>query len=242
MPGYETFTLVSPGLGESRIINVYTPPGYATERRAFPVLYMPDGGLKEDFPHIVTTIDSLVRLKRIRPILVVGIENTERRRDLTGPTRIGSDSAIAPRVGGSAAFRGFIRDELMPEVRRRYRCTDETAIVGESLAGLFIVEVVLLEPTLFRRYIALSPSLWWNGAELLRTAERRLGALADSKRILYLSAANEPGIADETARFAALLKAQAPAALTWYYVPRRDLEHNTIFNAVAPAAFAKVLK
>ena len=43
---------------------------------------------------------------------------------------------IAPQVGGSFAFRMFIRKELMPEVRARYRTTDETAIVGESLAGL----------------------------------------------------------------------------------------------------------
>jgi predicted alpha/beta superfamily hydrolase len=242
IPRHETFTIASRGLGERRTINVYTPPGYATAGRAFPVLYMPDGGLAEDFPHVVNTIDSLVRLRRIRPVLVVGIENTARRRDVTGPTTVGSDSAIAPRVGGSAAFRNFIRDELMPEVRRRYRCTDETTIVGESLAGLFILETMLLEPTLFRRYIALSPSLWWNGGELVRTAERRLGALAGSPRILYLAEANEAGIAEGTAQLAAILKAHAPPALTWYYEPRPDLQHSTIFRGVSPGAFVKVLK
>ena len=242
IPRHETFTIESRGLAERRTINVYTPPGYATAGRAFPILYMPDGGLAEDFPHIVATIDSLVRLERIRPILVVGIENTQRRRDLTGPTIIRTDSAIAPRVGGSAAFRDFIRDELMPEIRRWYRCSEETAIVGESLAGLFVVETLLLEPTLFRRYIALSPSLWWNGGELLRVGPDRLAALSDSKRTLYLAAANEPGIARETARLSALLKAHAPPALTWYYRPRPDLHHGTIFRGVAPGAFVKVLK
>jgi hypothetical protein len=42
--------------------------------------------------------------------------------------------------GSSAAFRRFFRDELMPQVKRRYRTTSETAVVGESLAGLFVVE------------------------------------------------------------------------------------------------------
>src|SRR5213083_2164196 len=69
MPAFETFTIASRGLGERRTINVYTPPGYATSGKAFPVLYMPDGGFAEDFPHIVTTVDSLVRLKRIRPFV-----------------------------------------------------------------------------------------------------------------------------------------------------------------------------
>lgn len=242
VPKHETLTIISRRLGERRTINIYAPPGYATAGEAYPVLYMPDGGLAEDFPHVVNTIDSLIRLKRIRPVLVVGIENTERRRDLTGPTTVKSDSAIAPRVGGSATFRAFIRDELMPEVRTRYRCTDETTIVGESLAGLFVVETMLIEPTLFRRYIALSPSLWWNGVELARTAERRMSSLAGSARVLYLAEANESGIREGTAQLAAILKAHAPPALTWYYEPRQDLAHDTIFRGVAPGAFAKVLR
>ena len=63
-----------------------------------------------------TLISSLEQRAEKREMLVVGIENTERRRDLTGPTREARDLAIAPRVGGSAAFRGFLREALMPEL------------------------------------------------------------------------------------------------------------------------------
>src|SRR5260221_7103134 len=77
VPAHETFTIESRGLAERRTINVYTPPGYASSGRAFPVLYMPDGGLAEDFPHVANTIDSLIRLERIRPLVVVGIERSE---------------------------------------------------------------------------------------------------------------------------------------------------------------------
>jgi Predicted hydrolase of the alpha/beta superfamily len=131
IPRHDAFTLDSRALGERRTINVYTPPAYAASTGgSFPVLYMPDGGLAEDFPHVANTIDSLIALGRIRPVIVVGIENTQRRRDLTGPTRVASDSTIAPKVGGSAVFRRFVREELMPEVRRRYRCSGQTSIVG----------------------------------------------------------------------------------------------------------------
>jgi enterochelin esterase-like enzyme len=168
VPRHDTLIVASRALGETRRSNVHTPPGYASSPRSrFPVLYMPDGGLDEDFPHIVNTVDSLIALGRIRPAIVVGIPNTERRRDLTGPTRVAKDSTIAPHVGGSAAFRRFIRDELIPAIDARYRTTTERAIIGESLAGLFVVETFLREPTLFDEYIAFDPSLcgiearWW---------------------------------------------------------------------------------
>ena len=238
---HETFAIRSMVLGEVRTINVYTPPGYASDSTDFPVLYMLDGGMTEDFPHIANTIDSLIQLKLIPPVLVVGIENTERRRDLTGPTTVAKDSAIAPRVGGSAAFRGFIRDELMNDVRRRYRTTSETAIVGESLAGLFVVETLLLDPFLFRGYIALSPSVWWNGGEAVRTAHSRIGGLTGAKRVLYLAAANESQIAEGTAELAAILKSQSPSGVLLFYAPRPDLAHDTIFRALAPSAFTDVL-
>jgi hypothetical protein len=241
IPPHDTFTLDSKAVGETRRINVHTPPGYDGSTDRFPVLYMPDGGIEEDFPHVVNSLDSMVAAKLVRPFIVVGIENTERRRDMTGPTTVASDSAIAPHVGGSAAFRGFIRDELMPEIRRRYRTTGETAIAGESLAGLFIVETFLREPALFERYIAISPSLWWNKDELVRTAPDWLPDLAGLKRTLFLTAANEPGIAPQADTLARLLRGSAPPDLTFYYQPRPDLEHSTIYRAMGPVALRRLL-
>lgn len=235
MPPHQSFTVQSATLKEARHINVYTPPGYdASGSTRYPVLYMPDGGEQEDFPHVATTVDTAIRAGEMKPLIVVGIENTERRRDMTGPTQVDEDRKIAPRVGGSAAFRGFIRDELMPQVRRRYRVTDETAIIGESLAGLFIVETFFLQPKLFGTYIALSPSLWWNGEDLVRKAGERLAVQADLRNTLYLSSANEDNIAPAAARLAETLRAKAPAGLKWQYEPRPDLRHDNIYRSVSP--------
>jgi Putative esterase len=93
---------------------------------------------------------------------------TERRRDMTGPTEVASDKAIAPRVGGSAAFRAFIRDELFPAIDVRVRGDGHRAIIGESPEGLFIVETFFLAPEMFDTYIAPSPTLWWNDRALVR--------------------------------------------------------------------------
>lgn len=243
VPAHDTLTVASLAIGESRLINVYTPPGYrASTAKKYPVLYMPDGGLDEDFPHVVNTVDSLIALGVIRPVIVVGIPNTERRRDLTGPTRFATDSAIAKHVGGSFAFRRFIRDELFPVIRARYRTTDERAIVGESLAGLFIVETLLAEPALFSHYIALDPSLWWNGGAVVDSAETRLKAFNFSPRTLDLASSNVADIVAGTARFAEIIRTVSPRGLAWVYFPRPDLTHGTIFRAVGPSALARALQ
>jgi predicted alpha/beta superfamily hydrolase len=175
-------------------------------------------------------------------VIVVGIPNTQRRRDLTGPTRVATDSTIAPRVGGSAFFRRFIRDELIPAVNERYRTTDERTIVGESLAGLFIVETFLTEPTLFTRYVALDPSLWWNRGTLVDSAAARVAAFDSTHRTLFLASSNVSEIATSTARLADVLRNARPRGLTWSYSPRPDLTHATIFRGVGPAALARVLR
>src|SRR6185369_14518472 len=49
----ETFTIDSKILRETRRINVYLPSAYAESPSArLPVLYMPDGGMAEDFLHV----------------------------------------------------------------------------------------------------------------------------------------------------------------------------------------------
>ncbi|MBK7785194.1 MAG: alpha/beta hydrolase [Gemmatimonadetes bacterium] len=240
-PRHATFTLDSRVLGERRRYNVYTPPAYATGTAAYPVLYMPDGGMAEDFPHVVNTLDSLIGLGRVPAMLVVGIENTERRRDLTGPTREARDLAIAPRVGGSAAFRGFLREELMPEIRRRYRVTDETALVGESLAGLFVIETLLEDPALFRRYLAIDPSLWWGAEALARGAAARLGGLDLAGRSLYLTAAGVDGNVASVERLVEALRSAAPAGFTWHHDPRPAEHHATIFRGTLPEGLLRVL-
>lgn len=237
----DTFTIDSKILGETRRINVYLPPGYAKSGGArVPVLYMPDGGLAEDFLHVAGLVQICVTNTTMRPFLLVGIENTQRRRDLTGPTDNEADKKIAPRVGGSEAFRRFIRDELMPQVRRRYRTTDEAAIVGESLAGLFVVETFLLEPELFDTYIAIDPSLWWNDQKLVNAATERLRSRPNMEKALYFASSDERGNAEIMQRFAEVLSKNASSRIRWHYERMPEEKHSTIYHPAALRAFRAV--
>jgi predicted alpha/beta superfamily hydrolase len=230
-------------LNEPRRINVYLPPGYAESPNArFPVLYMPDGGIAEDFLHVAGLVEVLVGDASMRPFVLVGIENTQRRRDMTGPTENAEDRKIAPRVGGSAEFRAFIRQELMPEVKGRYRTTNETAIVGESLAGLFVVETFLLEPDLFDTYIAFDPSVWWNDHKLVEGAAERLRARPKLEKTLYFASSEEKWNAAIMVTFAGILAANAPAGVHWHYEPMPEEKHSTIYHPAALRAFRALFK
>lgn len=239
----EVFTINSKILGETRRINVYMPPDYTKSADArLPVLYMPDGGIGEDFLHIAGLIQVSVGNSTMRPFLLVGIENTERRRDMTGATENEEDKKIAPRVGGSEAFRKFIRDELMPEVKRRYRTTNEKAIVGESLAGLFVVETFLLEPDLFDTYIAFDPSLWWNNQKLVNSSAGRLRANPKLNKTLYFASSGDKGVAEITQPLADVLSKNAPAGVKWHYEKMPDEKHSTIYHPAALKAFRLIFK
>jgi predicted alpha/beta superfamily hydrolase len=239
----DTFTMDSKALGEKRRINVYLPPGYKEAPGSrVPVLYMPDGGLAEDFLHIAGLVQISVTNGTMRPFLLVGIENTQRRRDMTGPTENEEDKKIAPRVGGSSAFRKFIRNELMPVIRERYRTTGETAIVGESLAGLLVVETFFLEPDLFDTYIAIDPSLWWNNGKLVNGAAEQLHARPKLEKTLYLASSDEKVIAAVTQRLAGILTANAPPTIRWHYESMPDEQHSTIYQPAALKAFRLVFK
>jgi predicted alpha/beta superfamily hydrolase len=238
----ETFTIQSQALGELRRINVYLPPAYSeTPNTRLPVFYMPDGGMAEDFLHVAGLLQVSMGNGTMRPFILVGIENTQRRRDLSGPTQNAEDRKIAPQVGGSANFRRFIRSELMPAIKARYRATAESAIMGESLAGLFIVETFFLEPDLFDTYIAFDPSLWWNDGGLVKSADERLRAAGNRRLTLYLASSSEDRD-DRTQQLANVLRTNAPATLTWHYQPMPSEKHATIYHPAALLAVRRLFK
>ena len=238
----QSFTLPSAGLKETRRINVHLPAGYAAHpERRYPVLYLLDGGEQEDFPHIVGLAQLGELSWTFREMIVVGIEGTDRKRDMTAPSNSAEDRKLAPTSGCSAAFRRFLADELRPWVDQRFRVSGETALIGESLAGLFVVETFLKEPALFDAYIAASPSLWWNDQALARGAADDLARWPAGPRKLYLTIADEGSTMQEGVdRVVAALRAAPPKAVTWRYDPMPTLHHSTIYHPAALQAFRTV--
>lgn len=236
IPEHDTFTIQSKQVEELRTINIWTPLEYKTSSDALPVLYMPDGGIKEDFPHIANTLAELIKAKKIQPIILVGIENTQRRKDLTGETNIEKNKKIAPVVGGSEQFRAFISDELFAEINKRFRTTKRKGIIGESLSGLFVTETFFIKPELFDFYIAFDPSLWWNDKYLIKNANEHLDTFPTTKKTFWFSGSGAKDIFKATGHLADVLKARNIKNLNWKYSPERKEKHNTIFRATKEKA------
>jgi len=186
LPDAHSFLLAGGQLAGSYRVFVALPPSYQSNlAQRYPVLYTLDanGG----FP-LITQTYRIIRVDGATPDLIIvgiGYEGTagERRafreRDLT-PTRVPADS----NTGGSKAFLAFVADTLIPYIDSNYRTVPSDRILhGHSLGGLFVLYTLFHQPDLFHRYIASSPSLWWDHAAILQTEAqfaKRQGPLAKS--------------------------------------------------------------
>jgi predicted alpha/beta superfamily hydrolase len=237
IPVHDEFTFESILVGETRNINVWAPPEYKTNAEPLPVMYMADGGIiDEDFPHIANTMAELIKSKSIPPMILVGIANTQRRRDLTGPTEIEADKKIAPIVGGSEKFRAFLKEELFPEINKRYRTTSQKSIIGESLSGLFVVEIFFIEPDLFDNYIAFDPSIWWNNHYLVRTAKEHLARFPKTEKRIWFASSSAEDISQYANDLAAFFKTENISNVKWKYYSEPEEKHHTIFRATKEKA------
>lgn len=166
----ETVTFVSNILDEERLLNIYLPPSYNEDSsRTYPVVYLLDGSIDEDFIHISGLFQfcSFSWINIVPESIVVGISNVDRKRDFTFPTTIAEDKETFPTTGESAAFIDFIEKELQPLIEATYRTSDKKTLIGQSLGGLLAAEILITNPSLFTTYCIISPSLWWDNQSLL---------------------------------------------------------------------------
>jgi hypothetical protein len=238
----ESRTIASKALGEERTLNVYLPPSYAASGAKYPVVWLIDGGVAQDFPHIAGLAQYGALSGMFREAIIVGVETRDRQRELTSPAGDPQYRTEFPTHGGAAAFRAFIAEEAMPLIASHYRTSGEDVALGESLAGLFIVESFLKQPGLFDSAVAISPSLWWDAGALAKGASADLQRFDSAERKIYLAVANEGGEMDAAMRALVdtIRKAKRPG-LAWSFADRKDLTHATIYHREALEALATVL-
>lgn len=185
-------SLPSEILGEQRRVWVYVPNGgdqdiYASQ--SYPVLYLLDG--PGHFYSVVGMIRQLSTTNgnTICPeMIVVGIENTNRTRDLT-PTPV-PDDPEAKNSGGGEKFFSFMEKELMPYIESNYPTEPYRMLIGHSLGGLTAMDALLHHTDLFNAYISIDPSMWWDNRKLLEEAKSLLKEKDFSGKSLYLGIAN----------------------------------------------------
>lgn len=230
--------LASKALGEARTVNVVLPVSYAkANTKRYPVIYLIDGGVDQDLLHIAGVVQLGSIWGRMGEAILVGVETKDRRRELVGKT---SDPELLkkyPTAGSSAAFRAFLRDEVKPLVERQYRTSGKGVVIGESLAGLFIVETYMAEPALFDGYAAIDPSLWWD-KEALSKRSATVGPAQRGKR-LYVALAKEQ--LESPAAANRVTTAARAAGTDLCVAARPDQTHATIYQQVEAQALQFLL-
>jgi predicted alpha/beta superfamily hydrolase len=165
-------------LGNRRTLTVHLPPGYGRERRRYPVLYMHDGQNVFDDDRAAfgvswraaETADRLAVEKRIRPVILVGIDNTPQRLDEYGPW------ADPTHGGGGRAddYAAFVLDEVKPFIDRTYRTLPgraDTGVCGSSMGGLVSLMMAWRNSGEIGLCAVMSPSLWWARGRILDELE-----------------------------------------------------------------------
>lgn len=237
-------TLYSKILAEKRVLNIFLPSTYSPDSaHTYPVIYLLDGAADEDFIHIAGLVQfaSFPWVEQLPPSILVGIANTDRKRDFTYtsatefkfPPELAAFQSLHKNAGGSGHFMDFVEKELQPYIDQAYKTNSEKTLIGQSLAGLMATEFLLKRPQLFSKYIIMSPSLWWDNESLLQIqpAQPRPGTK------VYLAVGKEGKMMENDARSLAkvLQKSQKFGEVWFEFLPEEN--HGTILHPAVARAF-----
>jgi predicted alpha/beta superfamily hydrolase len=226
-------------LAESRTLNIYLPEGYNKDSATlYPVVYLLDGSANEDYPHIAGLVQFLNMSDLMPKTIVVGIANVDRKRDFTFPTTIAADLKDYPTTGKSEKFMAFIEKELQPYIQKKYKVSAAKTIIGQSLGGLLVTEILARKPHLFDTYIIVSPSLWWDNQSLLLKLPEYLKTTPCQNKKIYLAGGNEhPVMVKDTKALAECLEKNISPNSKLLYKYFADENHATILHTSIYAAF-----
>ncbi len=185
-------------LKEQRKVWIHVPDSGVSgvsKKKKYPVVYLLDGD--NHFHSVVGMIRQLSSINgnTICPkMIVVGIPNTNRTRDLT-PTKGKHghpfvDSTMVADSGGGDQFISFIEKELIPYIDATYPTEPYRMFIGHSLGGLLVMHTLVNQPELFNAYVAIDPSMWWGDQKLLHKIKHMAFDEKFSRKSLYLGIAN----------------------------------------------------
>ena len=176
-----------------RIALPFAPPPPA----GYPVLYVLDG---DGYFHGFAEASRLRCLgAELEAAVVVGVGYPEaenfalilhrRNYDLT-PTPGTAEFAAADKAasgkesetGGADAFFKVIQEEIKPRIAEIVKADPKRSLLwGHSLGGLFVLHTMFNHPEAFQKFLAQSPSIWWDNKFVLRKEADFSRAVTDHK-------------------------------------------------------------
>jgi len=184
-------TITSAELGEKRDLQILLPENYQANLKAtYPVIYLLDGDY--NFHGVSGMLDLMANKGQLIPdVILVGLadKGTETYRKYMTPNE--STSPIKANKGAAEAFLAFLNNEVQPYIKKRYRVSAHSTLVGHSIGGLFVLNTLLEVPNSFNNYVAISPSVWVSDSAIVKKAQEKLGKTKHQKLSLYLALGDE---------------------------------------------------
>lgn len=219
----------------------YDDPNFGPQK--YPVFYVLDG--KSNFLPLAGLVNFMGGREsvnyQIPEAIVVGIDTTNRLRDLTPNASNKSPDGKVPinpvsnESGGGELFFEFLTKELIPKIEADYRTLPYRVYVGHSLGGLTSTYTLLHHSGVFDGYLAIDPSLWWDGAKVVNESPEALENFGTEKiQRYYVSVADPeetPGQSfhiDSIQKLGSHLADHAPANLKWKLDVIPDTDHSSI--------------
>ncbi len=182
-------------LNEEREVWVHLPQSYndtTTKPAHYPVMYLLDGDWQFYYPIAAQEALSGGMYNYMPEMIVVGITNTDRSRDLT-PTNgfmMHTGQKIHTTSGGADQFLQFIHQELKPYIKDQYRTSGYCMLTGHSFGGLCTLYAMLSQPKMFNAYIVIDPSIWWDNKYVYQMAIDNWENMDLKGTTLYMAMAN----------------------------------------------------
>lgn len=187
-------TIHSAILNEERYIWL-SVPDRAAVASPYPVIYIFDGQIFfDEVNNILNRLSKETGRNLSNEMVVVGVGNVWQRYRDYSPTHITSspwvDGHSASISGGGEKFISFLENELFPHVRSKYGDSSIRILIGHSMGGLQVMNILLKHPDMFNYYAAIDPSMWWDDQKLLNESKKVLAGKTFEKRTLFLAVAN----------------------------------------------------
>ncbi len=149
--------LNSQSLGYQVTYSLYIPQGY-NPNTATPVIYVTDGYeyMHDRMGNMITILDNLIHLKKIRPVIAVFIDHRE-------PVNRSNNRRMME-LAMNERYLNFLSDELIPMIEKDYAIStdpSERAIIGTSAGGLSAAYFAFSRPGLFGLAGIQSPAFWF---------------------------------------------------------------------------------
>jgi predicted alpha/beta superfamily hydrolase len=167
--------------GNTRLLRVWLPPDYdGWGANHYPILYLNDGQNLFDPAtafagvhwQVGETATRLIAEQKIRPLIIVGIDNTKNRASEYIPYRSRDPRVVSAK---GKCYPEFLQSEVMPLIEGRYsvlRGPENTGLGGSSLGGLITLYTQLAAPGVFGRALIESPSLFVANRKILEESRR----------------------------------------------------------------------